>query len=378
MNIVGYRSPFKKKSSPAKNLALAELGLAAAPGLLTAVGSLFGASRRRREQKAANEEFQKRKQAFESIEYVNPYENLTNPYANLQNPYAENLYEDLGVNMQSANFLREQQQQSQANIMQQFRGAAGGSGVAALAQSMSNIASNQARQASVDIAKQERANEIARIRGEQQRRTGQFGVDKMKATAEFGIDKLQAKGEAIRRSQENARTQAMFGLSIDRKMAADKARQTARTQFISGVGSAAAGIAGLYAPGGMRAGKLGRDIYDLSGGNLNPGNIVEGSFENPYQMGSVYDPTKDEQGNLIPVIGEMEDATTTVYNPNINEDGSARDTLSTTTDTSGTSGNLGVNDNMSFEEAFSTARTTHGGDGGTFTWNGQVYTTDVA
>ena len=33
---------------------------------------------------------------------------------------------------------------------------------------------------------------------------------------------------------------------------------------------------------------------------------------------------------------------------------------------------------MTFEEAFSTARTTHGGDGGTFTWNGQVYTTDVA
>ena len=361
MNIVGYRSPFKKKSSPAKNLALAELGLAAAPGLLTAVGSLFGASRRRREQKAANEEFQKRKQAFESIEYVNPYENLTNPYANLQNPYAENLYEDLGVNMQSANFLREQQQQSQANIMQQFRGAAGGSGVAALAQSMSNIASRQARQASVDIAKQERANEIARIKGEQQKRTGEFSVDKLKATGGFAVDKLQAKGEAIRRMQEDARTQAMFGLSIDRKMAADKARQTARTQFISGVGSAAAGIAGLYAPGGMRAGKFGTDLFKLSGGRIgtNPSEGLRPTVET-----EAAPPIIDENNNNIPDTIERVDQTQV-----------------DTTDSSSTSSsttNLGVNDNMSFEEAFSTARTTHGGDGGTFTRNGQVYTTDVA
>ncbi len=265
MNIVGYRSPFKKKNSPMKAIdpVTGQLLFAGASGIISSVGSLFGAGRRRREQKFANEEFQKRKQAFESIEYVNPYADLTNPYANLQNPYAENLYEDLGVNMQSADFLREQQQQSQANLMQQFRGAAGGSGVAALAQSMSNIASGQARQAAVDIARQERANEIARIKGEQQRRTGQFGVDKMKATAEFGIDKLQATGEDFRRRQENARTQALFGLSIDRKMAADQARQAARSQFIGGLGSAAAGVAGLYAPGGMRAGKFNEDLAKL-------------------------------------------------------------------------------------------------------------------
>jgi len=46
MNIVGYKSPFKKKSSPAKlaaflaaNPAVAQIGLAAAPGLIGALGS---------------------------------------------------------------------------------------------------------------------------------------------------------------------------------------------------------------------------------------------------------------------------------------------------------------------------------------------------
>ena len=325
MNIVGYRSPFKKKNSPMKAIdpVTGQLLFAGASGIISSVGSLFGAGRRRREQRFANEEFQKRKQAFESIEYVNPYANLTNPYANLQNPYAENLYEDLGVNMQSANFLREQQQQSQANLMQQFRGAAGGSGVAALAQSMSNIASGQARQAAVDIARQERANEIARIKGEQQRRTGQFGVDKMKATGQFGIDKLQAQGEDLRRRQENARTQAMFGLSIDRKTAADRARQTARSQFIGGLGSAAAGVAGLYAPGGMRAGKFGTDLFKLSGGKFgtNPDVTV------PVETGPVVpNPNEQNPANIIDTVSSglenilnfPNELNQTVY-PNIND-----------------------------------------------------------
>ena len=268
MNIVGYRSPFKRKHSPMKQIdpVTGQLLFAGASGLVTSIGSLFGASRRRREQKAANEEFKRRKQAFESIQYVNPYASLANPYTNLQNPYAENLYEDLGVNMQSADFLREQQQQSQANLMQQLRGVAGGSGVAGLAQSMSNIASGQARQASLDIARQERANEMARIQGEQQRRTSQFGIDKLQASTQFGIDKMQAEGEAIRRSQENARKEQMFGLAADRKMAADRARQTARSQFIGGLGQAVGGIAGLYLPGGDRAGLFRQDVAGLFGG----------------------------------------------------------------------------------------------------------------
>ena len=212
--------------------ALAQIGIAAAPGIISAVGSLFGRKKRKAEQRAAREEIAQAKQAFESIEYKNPYENLTNPYA-------ENVYEDMTVDTQAADYLREQQRQSQANIMQGLKGVAGGSGVAGLAQSMSNIAAGQARQASAGIAQQERANQQARLKGEQQRQTAQGQVD---------IAKIQ--GEATKRGQENARTGALYGLSIDRMSAADKARQTARAAGIAGLGQAAGGVAGLFAPGG--------------------------------------------------------------------------------------------------------------------------------
>ena len=70
---------------------------------------------------------------------------------------------------------------------------------------------------------------------------------------------MQAQGESLRRSQENARTEQMFGLSADRKMAADRARQTARSQFIGGLGQAVGGVAGIYLQGGDRAGLFRQD-----------------------------------------------------------------------------------------------------------------------
>ena len=54
----------------------------------------------------------------------------------------------------------------------------------------------------------------------------------------------------MRQKQEQARIAALYGLSIDRIDAADKARQTARAGVISGLGEAAGGVAGLFAPGG--------------------------------------------------------------------------------------------------------------------------------
>ena len=249
---VGYRSPFNKissvKPSPAKflpavgamlaNPAVQQGLLAAAPGIIGAVGSLFGRKKRRQEQRDARKNLEQAKKAFESIEYKNPYENLTNPYANM-----ENVYEDATVDTRAADYLKEQQQQSQANTMQQLKGVAGSSGVAGLAQQMSNIATGQARQASMQIAQQERANQ-QRSMAESSR------LDQLERTGQSRVDVAKMQGEATRQQQEQARIGALYGLGIDRMDAADKARQTARSNFVSGLGQAAGGVAGLYAPGG--------------------------------------------------------------------------------------------------------------------------------
>ena len=292
MNIVGYKSPFKKKASPMKaaqvlaNPAVQKALIAAAPGIIGAVGSLFGRRKRRRERARARAEMKKARRAFEAIEFTNPfanlqnpYTNLTNPYAGMQNPYAENLAEDLTVDTKAADFLREQQQQSQADLLANLRSVAGGSGVAGLAQSLSNVATQQAQQASAQIAQQERANEMARIKGEQQRRLGefttdklirqgQFGVEKMQAAGQSQIDILKARGEALRSSQEQNRIAQLYGLSIGRKQAADQAISAARSQFYSGLGQAAGAVGGLYMPGGSRFGKLGDDLFNVSGGRF--------------------------------------------------------------------------------------------------------------
>ncbi len=97
----------------------------------------------------------------------NVYEDQENVYAGMENKFAgqknafegmENAMEDLTVNTQQAEFEAQQNQQMQANIMSEMSGAAGGSGIAALAQSMANQGALQAQKAAASIGAQEADN----------------------------------------------------------------------------------------------------------------------------------------------------------------------------------------------------------------------------
>ena len=96
-------------------------------------------------------------------EFDNQYANITNQQEGLQNRFSgmENTMEDLTVNQQQAQFQKEMSQQSNANTLQSLGGAAGGSGIAGLAQAMAGAQSQQARQASASIGQQESANQMA-------------------------------------------------------------------------------------------------------------------------------------------------------------------------------------------------------------------------
>ena len=94
----------------------------------------------------------KQKKAYKDIQFKNPYAGMQNQYMGM-----ENVMEDVTVNLQQAQFQAQQGAQQRANIMNVMRGAAGGSGIAALAQSMANQGQLQAQQISASIGQQEAA-----------------------------------------------------------------------------------------------------------------------------------------------------------------------------------------------------------------------------
>ena len=136
----------------------------------------------------------------------------------------ENVYEDLTVNQQQAEFANRAQQQSLANTMAGMQGAAGGSGIAALAQAMANQSSMNAERASLSIGQQERQNQMAQMQ------------------QAANIQRLEAAGELKSREAELNKVSTLMGLSGQRLQAANEARNDATQGILAGVGNVAGGF----------------------------------------------------------------------------------------------------------------------------------------
>jgi len=128
------------------------------------VVSLFqGSANRRQANKMAKEAEEVRKaqeikldaqkKEYKAMKFTNPFDNM------------ENMFEDLTVNQQQAQFQAQQGDQQRANIMQNLKGAAGGSGIAGLAQAMANQGQLQTQRISASIGMQESQNQMAVARG---------------------------------------------------------------------------------------------------------------------------------------------------------------------------------------------------------------------
>ena len=190
-------------------------------GIAGIASGLIGAGKRKREQRAAQAEFDKRKNEFEGLDTSNLYSNL------------ENVYEDLTVNQQQAEFTNRAQQQSMANTMDTMQGAAGGSGIAALAQAMANQGSQNAERAGISIGQQERSNQAAQM---QQASQNQL---------------LERQGEGQSRAAELNKVSTLMGMSGQRLGAANEARAAGKKAILGGVGNILGG-AGQALPGMMR------------------------------------------------------------------------------------------------------------------------------
>jgi len=158
----------------------------------------------------------------------------SNPYADYQNQMAENVYEDLTVNQQQAEFQREQQEQQRANIMQGLQGAAGGSGIAALAQQMANQGSLQARQSAASIGQQEAANQKLQAQGQLIVQQGE--------QAAMG---KRFEGEVMSRDMERNKIMTLMGMSQSEQAAHQQNAAAAQAQATQAWGDIAGGVGSM-------------------------------------------------------------------------------------------------------------------------------------
>ncbi len=189
------------------------VGVAVAAGATQVIMANQGRKGRIAEQKAAMAEMEKNKKAYEQIDTSNTYANL------------ENKFEDLTVNQQQAQFEAQQNQQQQANIMNQMNAAAGGSGIAALAQAMANQGQLASQRAAASIGMQEAKNQ------------------QLVAQEASRIQQLEAAGEQTAQQREADKQATLLGMSQQRKGAADQAREVAKQQAMAGVGTIGSALA---------------------------------------------------------------------------------------------------------------------------------------
>ena len=176
--------------------------------------SLSGRKKRIEEQKKAKAEMEQKKKAYEALDTSNVFKNM------------ENKMEDLTINQKGMQLQTQQGQQQRANIMQQMKGAAGASGIAALAQQMANQGQLAAQKAGATIGDQEAQNQA-------------------KAAAEASrLQTLERQGEQTAQQREMDKQGTLLGMSQQRVGAANQARADAKAAQMSAVGDIGSSVIG--------------------------------------------------------------------------------------------------------------------------------------
>ena len=157
-------------------------------------------------------------------------QDIGNMYSNMENPY-----EDLTVNTQEADFLANQNAQGLSNIMGQNRQAAGGSGIAALSQSLAGMQAQGAQRASASIGMQEQRNQQMQARGAE------------------SIQNMERQGAERAMGRETDRLGTGLGMSQAELTAAQNDILRAQMQRSEGIGQFSGGVgnvAGAFVTGG--------------------------------------------------------------------------------------------------------------------------------
>ena len=198
---------------------------------------------------AAKRDFDRRMAAYEKHQFkpldMSQYELDLSKYEQ------ENVFEDLpGLEAyrESADYAAEQFRQSQANIMAQYRGAAGASGIAGVAQALSGQAAQFGRQQQVTLG--ERAAEQRRLAVQEEARLK--GQERQLMLAQdVGRRDLLMGEQKIEREFDLAKLSTLLGVSAEQLSGARQA-QAARDQARATEMGAILGLIGAFAPSDRR------------------------------------------------------------------------------------------------------------------------------
>jgi len=185
------------------------------------------------EKKIQREILAKQKEQYRQFQFKNPYANM------------ENQFEGMTVDTKAANFAMQQANQQRADLMQNLRGAAGGSGIASLAQVLANQGALQAQQASISIAQQERQNQQMERQGAGQADMTERGGEAMVQSAEMQRQTSLLGIEYGGMGGANAAVQGAYGNQMSSMAAVGQmqsSRYAANTQMASSAIGAASDI----------------------------------------------------------------------------------------------------------------------------------------
>ena len=228
--------PVGVKTSPAKFLGVVSLGLGVIKGATSIIGGIQEKNRLREENERGKSQYRDIRDSVKNLEITNPYKDLNTSF--------ENTYEDMTVNQQQAQFQAQQGAQARANLLQNLQGAAGGSGIAGLAQALANQQQVQGQQISANIGQQESRNQIYSAQGA-------ANVQQMEQRA----NRVIMGGEATRQAAENQRQMNLLALKMGQQQGQKDFRANMQAQnqaMMGGIGDiVGAGLQGFASGGGF-------------------------------------------------------------------------------------------------------------------------------
>ena len=210
-------------------IAMAAIGMGV-KALCGIAGGIIGRGKRKAEERAAQQEFDIAKRALLDRDISDPTKNL------------ENQYEDLTVSTTADEMRVAGQQQALANTLGSMKSAAGGSGIAALAQSI-------AGQQSQNIA-----SGLADLQGREAALAG------TKAGAADAFQTTKMRGDLMQRQMQQELATDQFQMAGQRLGAAKAARSAATQSLMGGVTT----LAGAGAAGALGGGTFMENVGDFA------------------------------------------------------------------------------------------------------------------